>query len=70
MSRLTTLQEAVNLLKGIGCPEPIMDALLVWGVMVSDDEIKLRNWGAWADGNLVNGEVIEPNRLDNIIKRW
>jgi hypothetical protein len=62
-SKVETLTEAVRLLKSINCPEPILDALWVFGLTVHDDDIKLRNWDAWAEGLLVEGECKEGNLL-------
>lgn len=61
MNNLEKLQEAQRLLKEIGCPEQIMDALWVWEFTVRADMTKLKNWSAWTEGNLVEGE--SPTRL-------
>ena len=52
------LNEAINLLKSINCPESIIDALWVFSLTVHDDDTKLKNWNAWSEGQLVEGEVI------------
>ena len=65
MSNKETLDEAIRLLKTINCPEPILDALWLFSLTVHDDYIKLENWNAWSNGQLIEGEsesnlLIEP----------
>ncbi len=60
MSNIETLNKAIELLKSINCPEPIIDALWVFSLTVHDDDIKMNNWNAWSKGQLVEGEVLEP----------
>lgn len=50
MTSLEKYQEAVRLLKEINCPEPIMDALYVFGWAVESDERKRLNWLALTEG--------------------
>lgn len=58
MSQVSKYDQATALLKELNCPETIMDMLFVWGMTVRQDEIKLHNWKAMAEGNLVEGECI------------
>jgi hypothetical protein len=59
ISQTEKYKQAVQLLKELNCPAPIMDALEVWGIFVHQDETKLNNWMALCDGNLVEGEARE-----------
>ena len=61
MNNIETLKEAIRLLKSINCPEPIIDALWVFSLVVDNDCIKFNNWNAWTVGQLVEGEVIKEN---------
>ena len=68
MSNTEKLAEALRLLKSLGCPTQIMDALWLWSFIMSDDEIKLRNWRAWTEGQLVEGQVEVGKLLESIDK--
>jgi hypothetical protein len=59
MGQVDKYLHALNLLKELNCPEPIMEALEIWGVFVREDEIKLRNWEALSQGGVVEGEFRE-----------
>jgi len=56
MNSKDKLNEAINLLKSINCPQPIVDALWLFSLTVHDDYIKSENWNAWSNGQLVEGE--------------
>jgi hypothetical protein len=63
MTQTEKLKQAVQLLKELNCPEPIMQVLWLFGLTVSDDEIKLHNWieppveGEVADKQLSEGRL-------------
>ena len=59
MSQVAKYALAIALLKDLNCPEEIMDALLVWGFFVHEDEIKLHNWQALSEGGVIEGEARE-----------
>ena len=56
MNQAEKYETALRLLKELNCPEPIMEALWIFGLTIHDDEVKLHNWEALADGNTVEGE--------------
>ena len=57
MNQIEKYTCALQLLKELNCPDPIIDALCVWGMIVSGDQVKLNNW--LSDGNIVEGECRE-----------
>ena len=59
MNQADKLQQAVDILKSLDCPKAILEALWVFGLTVSHDDIKLQNW--IAPGGIVEGEVIEES---------
>ena len=59
MSQSQKSEQALTLLKELNCPQTIMDALELWSIFVHDDEVKLHNWQALAEGNMVEGEARE-----------
>lgn len=60
---------AIKLLKDLNCPEDIMALLEIWGWCVDSDAIKLENWRALSDGQLVEGEGREiPTELGSSLK--
>ena len=59
MNSKDKLNEAFNLLKSINCPKPILDALWLFSLTVYKDDIKLNNWNAWSEEQLVEGESLE-----------
>ena len=63
MSNAEILNKAIELLKSINCPEPIIDALWVFSLTVHEDDIKLKNWNAWCEGLLIEGEIVEGKLL-------
>ena len=63
MSNIETLNKAIELLKSINCPESIIDALWVFSFTVHEDDIKLKNWNAWREGQLIEGEAVEGKLL-------
>ena len=63
MTQTEKFNQAIQLLKETNCPAPIMDALWLFGLTVHNDEVKLHNWQAISEGNLVEGEVIEGKLL-------
>lgn len=56
---------AMQLLKELNCPEPIMDALWLFGLTIQEVEIKLRNWNALSYGGVIDGECVELPDSDN-----
>lgn len=56
MSQVEKYKLAVRLLRELNCPQTIMEALEIWGMFVHDDEVKLHNWQALSDGQLIEGE--------------
>ena len=58
MSQKAKLKQAIQLLKELNCPKEIMDALDIWGMFDHDDESRLHNWEALADGNMVDAESV------------
>ncbi len=65
MTQSEKYKYALQLLKELNCPKPIMEALDIWGMFVGDDEIKLHNWQALSDGGIIEGVgreiTCEPN---------
>lgn len=59
MSQVSKFVYAMKLFKELNCPSEIMDALYIWGICVSADEIKLHNWEALSEGGIVEGEGTE-----------
>jgi hypothetical protein len=59
ISQTEKYKQAMQLLRELNCPGPIMDSLEVWGIFVYHDETKLNNWMALCDGNMVEGEAKE-----------
>jgi hypothetical protein len=59
MNQVEKYECAVQLLKDLNCPEPIMTALWLWGMTVKNDQVKLHNWQALSGGGIVEGEYRE-----------
>ena len=57
MSQSAKYEYALRLLKELNCPKEIMVALEIWGMFVSEDEVKLNNW--LTPGGIIDGEVTE-----------
>jgi len=59
MNQVEKYECTVRLLKELNCPDAIMDALWLWGMTVSADQVKLHNWQALSEGGIVEGECRE-----------
>ncbi len=60
MNNVEKTQEAQRLLKEVGCPGAVLDALWVFELAVKADIIRLNNWVASSNGQFVEGEEIKP----------
>jgi hypothetical protein len=59
MNQTEKYECAMQLLKELNCPQPIVEELGVWGMFVRSDEIRLHNWEALSGGGVVEGEARE-----------
>ncbi len=58
MTQVEKYKCVLQLLQDLNCPQPILDAVEVWGLFVRDDAAKLRQWEALS-GSEVEGEFRE-----------
>ena len=56
MTEWGAVRKIVIWLEARHCPKDITDALFSWGLDKADDEIKLKNWVAFAEGKLLMGQ--------------
>jgi len=59
MTQCEKLELAVRLLQELNCPESILDQIWIFRIFVNNDEVKLHNWQALSDGDIIEGSAEE-----------